>query len=405
MTGTRPEKPAVFTALSPERRRNGNAEPGTAGFMRLALRIAAKGTPSPNPYVGAVIVKDGKIIGRGYHKKAGMPHAEVEAINDALARHKAVAGSGSRVSPQNAKLETGNTKPLLGAAMYVNLEPCNHHGRTPPCTRALISAGIGKVVFAMKDPNPDVRGGGEEELQKHGIEIERGILESEAEKLNEVFVKYAKTKTPFVVLKAAMSMDGKIATRTGDSRWITGEKARKHAHKLRSRYDAVLVGINTVLKDDPMLTARIRGARDPVKVVLDDGLRIPANAKAVDSNLIVAASEKYDAERRRELERKGARMIVCGKERVDLRELLGKLGGMGITSVLVEGGGEVHGSFFDERLADKVVLFYAPKIIGGKEAKAAVGGMGIGKISSAIKLSGGKMKKIGEDFVFEGYPD
>lgn len=354
----------------------------TAGFMRLALRLAAKGTPSPNPYVGAVIVKGGKIIGQGYHKKAGMPHAEVEAL-------------ASLKNPQDAK----------GATMYVNLEPCNHYGRTPPCTEAIKKAGIGKVVFAMDDPNVDVKGGGEDELRKNRIAVETGILESEAEKLNEVFVKYAKTKMPFVVLKAAMSMDGKIATRTGDSKWITGEKARKHAHKLRSRYDAVLVGINTLLKDDPLLTARIRGARGPIKVVLDGALRIPANAKAVDSNLIAATSEKHDSERRRELERKGAKIIVCGKGRVELETLLRKLGGMGITSVLVEGGGEVHGSFFDERLVDKVVLFYAPKIIGGTEAKAAVGGMGIEKIPSAIRLKGGKMKKIGGDFVFEGYPD
>lgn len=350
-------------------------------YMRLALKLAARGKPSPNPYVGAVIARNGKIIGMGWHKKAGMPHAEIEALLNLK-------------NPENAK----------GAVMYVNLEPCNHYGRTPPCTEAIIRSGIKRVVFAMNDPNPDVTGRGEEELRKRGINIENGILEREAKKLNEVFIKYSKTKMPFVVLKAAMSLDGKIATRTGDSKWITGKKAREYAHKLRSRYDAILVGINTVLKDNPQLTARIKGGRNPMRIILDNKLRIPLNANVLaDAGAIAATTELHDKKKREKLEEKGVKVLVCGKERVDLEKLLKKLGGMGIASLLVEGGSEVHGSFVDAKLVDKFVLFYAPVIIGGKDAKAAVGGIGAGKIPEALGITGLSMKKIGNDVVFEGY--
>ncbi|VVB97984.1 2,5-diamino-6-ribosylamino-4(3H)-pyrimidinone 5'-phosphate reductase [uncultured archaeon] len=361
----------------------GNSLREAEGYMRLALRLAGKGSPSPNPYVGAVIVRDGKIIAKGFHRKAGLDHAEVAALK-------------SLANPQDAR----------GATMYVNLEPCNHYGRTPPCANAIIAAGISRVVFSMKDPNPNVTGGGEEELKKHGIEVERGVLAEDAAQLNEVFVKYAKTKNPFVVLKAAMSMDGKIATRTGDSKWITGEKARRYAHKLRGKYDAIAVGINTVLRDDPQLTARIRGGRDPLRVVLDDRLWIPANAKVLaDSNAVVATCEDCDPVRRRELEQKGLRILLCGRNRVDLRLLLAKLGEMGKTSLMVEGGSEVHGSFVDAGLADKFVLFYAPKIIGGQGAKPAIGGLGCEKVAEAIALNVAGMRKIGPDFLIEAYPE
>lgn len=354
------------------------------GYMRLALRLAAKGNPSPNPHVGAVIVKDGKVIGKGYHKKAGMAHAEAEALKSL---------------PDIADAR--------GATMYVTLEPCNHYGRTPPCTKAIIEAGIGKVVFAMKDPNQKVQGGGEDELKTHGISVARGTADEEAgaRAVNEVFIKYSTTGMPFVVLKAAMSMDGKIATRSGDSKWITGDAARKYAHTLRSGYDAVLVGINTVLKDDPQLTARIRGGRNPVRIVLDDGLKIPVNAKVLaDQNAIIATCEECDLGKKSLIEAKGAKVILCGKGRVDPAGLLRKLGAQGITSILVEGGSEVHGSFVDARLVDKFVLFYAPKMIGGRDAKCAVGGMGAEKMDGALLLKGAKMRKIGEDFLLEAYP-
>ncbi|MEW6528539.1 MAG: bifunctional diaminohydroxyphosphoribosylaminopyrimidine deaminase/5-amino-6-(5-phosphoribosylamino)uracil reductase RibD [Candidatus Micrarchaeota archaeon] len=387
-------------------------------YMQLAIALAKKGTPSPNPYVGAVIVKNGKIIGKGYHKKVGMPHAEIEALQ-------------SLKNPEDAR----------GADMYINLEPCNHYGRTPPCTSAIINAGIKRVIFAMKDPNPKVSGDGgdgEKKLKKYGIRVEKGLCETEAKKLNEVFIKYCTSGMPFVVLKIAMSMDGKIATRTGDSRWITCEKARKYVHKLRSKYRAILVGVNTILKDNPMLDVRTMQAmqttrvmranisditrineaqnkaqksveinqtnqiENPIKIILDNTLRIPLDAKVVDSNLIVATSAKHDIKQKAKLERKGVRVLVCGKNRVDLKILLKKLGEIGIDSILVEGGSEVQGSFFSDKLIDKFILFFAPKIIGGNKAKIAIGGRGVEKISLAMKLSG-KIKKIGEDFIFEGY--
>ncbi len=352
-------------------------------FMRIALKLAEKGITSPNPYVGAVIVKDGRVMGKGYHKRAGMDHAEVAAIKSLK-----------------------NASDAKGAEMFVGLEPCNHYGRTPPCTKAIMEAGIGKVVFAMKDPNPEVKGGGEEELRKHGIAVESGVLEPEAQRINEIFVKYAKTRMPFVALKAAMSMDGKIATRNGDSKWITGEKARKYAHLLRSKYDSILVGINTVLKDDPQLTSRIRGGRNPLRVVLDDTLRIPNNAKVLaDKNALVATSGKCDPARKMELEASGVRVLVCGKETVDLGALLAELGRMGITSVLVEGGSEVQGSFVDAKLVDKFLLFYAPIIIGGRGARPAIGGTGAETVSGAPKLAISSSRKIGHDIFVEAYPE
>lgn len=366
--------------------------------MRLAIKLAEKGTPSPNPFVGAVIVNEkGEVIGKGFHKRAGMPHAEIEALK-------------SLANPLDAR----------GATMYVTLEPCNHFGRTPPCTKAIVEAGIAKVVFALEDPNPTADGG-EEELRKHdGIVIEKGVLKEDAAKLNEVFLKNVKQKAPFVVLKAAMTLDGKIATRTGDSKWITGEKSRKLGYKLRSKYDCILVGIGTVLADDSQLTSRVRGGKNPLRVVLDGELKTPLNAKVLaDKNFVIAttqtAVEKGENRHKvAELEKKGGKIIACGAEkngantgdnRIDLQELLKKLFEMGVTSVLVEGGSEVHGSFVDERLFDKIVLFVAPKIAGGRKGKGVVGGQGASKIADAINLSKMTVKKIGGDFVFEGYPD
>ncbi|MFA5077750.1 MAG: bifunctional diaminohydroxyphosphoribosylaminopyrimidine deaminase/5-amino-6-(5-phosphoribosylamino)uracil reductase RibD [Candidatus Micrarchaeia archaeon] len=351
-------------------------------FMRLALKLAAKGNPSPNPYVGALIVKGGKIIGKGYHEKAGMAHAEVDALKSLR-----------------------NAEDAKGAVLYSTLEPCNHFGKTPPCTKAVIDAGISKVVFGMKDPNPNVAGGGENELRKAGLEVECGVLEDEAVKQNEVFVKYCRTGLPFVIVKAAMSMDGKIATRTGDSRWISGEKARRYAHGMRSSCDAVLVGINTVLEDDPQLTARIPGGRNPVKIVLDDALRTPLGAKLLqEGKTIIATCVNAREERKKALEQNGAKVILCGGGRVDLRILLVELGKMGMISVLVEGGGEVQGSFLDAGLIDKLVLVYAPMLIGGREAKTAFGGNGSELVARAMKLRTENVKKIGPDYIFECYP-
>lgn len=351
-------------------------------FMRIALTLAEKGNPSPNPYVGAVIVKERRILATGYHKKAGMPHAEIEALKNLR-------------SPKDVK----------GATMYVNLEPCNHFGKTPPCTKAIIKSGIAKVVFAMKDPNPNVAGDGESELLKHGIKVKKGILENEAQKLNEIFIKYSKTKIPFVVLKAAMSIDGKIATRTGDSKWITGKKARVYGREMRAKYDAILIGINTVLKDNPTLTSRIKNANDPIRIILDDRLRVPFNANVLkDSNAIIATSEKYKREKSEKIKRKGVKIIIAGKRKVDLKKLLKKLGSLGITSVLVEGGSEVGGAFTDAKLVDKFIFFLAPKIIGGRDAKPAIGGNGIDKLTFAINLRIANVIKIGKDFFFECYP-
>ena len=346
-------------------------------YMRLALELARKGNPSPNPHVGAVLVKNNRIVGTGYHKKAGGMHAEANALKK--------AGENAR-----------------RATLYINLEPCSHYGKTPPCTDALIKAGIRKVIAAMRDPNPRVRGA--ETLRKAGIGIRFGVLEKEAENLNEAFSKHMRTGMPFVLLKAAMSLDGKIACRSGDSKWITGDEARKYSHELRSRYDAILVGINTVLKDDPELTCRKRKGRDPIRIVLDSALRIPFDAKVLrDENVVVATSERYGRKKKNALEKKGIRVWVLGKERVDMRALMKRLGNEGITSLLVEGGGEANASALEAGIVDKVNFFIAPKIMGGKDAVPAVGGKGAGKMSDALGLENVSVRKMGRDFLFEGY--
>lgn len=351
-------------------------------YMRLALNLAKKGTPAPNPYVGAVIVKNRRIIGKGYHKRAGTAHAEIQALK-------------SVKNPGDAK----------GATIYVNIEPCNHYGKTPPCVEGIIKSGIKKVVFAMKDPNPNVKGNGEKELIKHRIKIEKGILENKAKKLNEVFIKYVTTKIPFVVLKTAMSMDGKIATKNWDSKWITGKKAREYAHCLRSKYDAILVGINTVLKDNPRLTARIKNKKNPLRIVLDSRLRIPLTAHVLkDKNILIATSKQHNKIKKKKLEKKGISIFVLGEKKINIKKLLKKLGKINVSSILVEGGSKVQGSFIDQRLVDKVIFFYAPKIIGGKNAKPAIGGKGASNMKKAIELKDVEMKRIGQDFIVEAYP-
>jgi diaminohydroxyphosphoribosylaminopyrimidine deaminase/5-amino-6-(5-phosphoribosylamino)uracil reductase len=341
-------------------------------FMRLALELAGKANPSPNPKVGAVIVKDGKIIATGYHRKAGMPHAEIDALR---------------------KLKRGEAK---GATLYVTLEPCSHYGRTPPCTKAIINAGIKRVIAAMQDPNPLVYG--LEELQANGVATEVGLMENEARALNEPFIKFMETGLPFVTIKAAMSLDGKIACAGGDSKWITSSATRYNARILRAEYDAILVGINTVLKDNPRLTARTRGHKDPLRVIIDSKLKVPIDAKVfADSNVLVATSEKHDPNKRKILEQMGTRVLIVGKERVDLKELMQKLAALKVTSILIEGGGEVNASALKAGIVDRLLFFVAPKIIGGIDAPGPVGGEGVKQMVKALKLQNVSCHAIGSD--------
>ena len=347
--------------------------------MALALKLAKKGNPSPNPKVGAVVVENGKVIGKGYHKKAGEPHAEVNALQGITAE---------------------------GATLYVNLEPCSHYGKTPPCTQMIIKSGIKRVVCAMRDPNPLVRG--IEELRENGIEVEVGLMEAEARKLNEKFIKYTEKKIPFVTVKCAVSLDGKIASNSGDSKWITNEKSRRYAHRLRGEYDAILVGINTVLQDDPGLRAENENGnekKDPLRIIVDSTLRTPVDAKVLsDSNVLIATTEQYNREKREILEKK-AEIWVCGNQKVDLKELIKKLGREGITSVFIEGGSEVNASAVKEKIVDKFLFFVAPKLITGRNAKGPIGGEGIETMDNIILLKDITVKRFDDDILVEAYPD
>lgn len=357
-------------------------------YMQMALELAAKarGRTSPNPMVGAILVKDSKVIGQGFHAKAGSAHAEVVAL--------ANAGEKAR-----------------GATIYVTLEPCCHYGRTGPCTEALIKAGVKRVVVAMTDPNPLVAGKGLAILKNAGVDVKAGVLEEEAIQLNEVFLKYITTKKPFVVLKAATSLDGKIATAAGESKWITGELAREHGHRLRDSYDAILVGVDTVLADDPSLTARLPEGRgkDPIRIIVDSTARTPTAAKVLiqesAAHTVIATTEAAPVERRASLMAAGAEVIVVpgGGARVDLKKLMEILGNKQITSVLIEGGGRVNGSALAAGIVDKVAWFMAPKIIGGDAAPGPVRGEGIKFLSEATKLYDILLQKLGEDILLTGY--
>ncbi|MCL0107482.1 bifunctional diaminohydroxyphosphoribosylaminopyrimidine deaminase/5-amino-6-(5-phosphoribosylamino)uracil reductase RibD [Peptococcaceae bacterium] len=360
-------------------------------YMKIALELAknAEGYTAPNPLVGAVIVKNGTIVGKGFHAKAGDNHAEVNAILDAGDRAK-------------------------GGTLYVNLEPCCHYGKTPPCTEAIVKAGISRVVVAMKDPNPKVGGKGIEILRKAGISVDVGILEEEAKILNEVFVKFILTGLPFVTLKAAVSLDGKIATAKGESKWITGIESRKFVHWLRHKYDAVLVGINTVIADDPMLTVRLEGKSklrkpyiSPVRIVLDSRCRISENAKIFDnlsSQVIIATTNASSYDKIKRVEKKGAKVLVLNDEngKVDIGDLLKELGRLGITSILVEGGSQVHGAFLHKKLVDRIYWFISPMIIGGENAPSAVRGAGVERLSDALRLSKIEVKRFEEDICITG---
>ena len=356
-------------------------------YMWLAIKLAlkAQGQTSPNPLVGALIVKNDTIVGRGFHCQAGTPHAEINALTEAVNKAQ-------------------------GAELYLNLEPCSHFGRTPPCVDAIIQKKIMKVFVGMVDPNPLVRGKGIRRLKEAGIEVATGILKKECRKLNEVFIKYITTKRPFVILKAAASLDGRVAAESGDSQWITNEKSREYVHQLRSAVDAVLVGIGTVKKDDPQLTCRLknRKGKDPIRIVVDSTLSISPKAKVLNLNsqalTIIATTPKASLKKRALIEKKGARVLVIpSKDRVDLRLLMEILGKEEITSVLIEGGSEINTSALQSGIVDKVLLFYAPKIIGGKKAPLMVAGKGIARVKDALVLHNITTQRFSDDVMIEGY--
>ena len=362
-------------------------------FMAMALGLAENGLgfTSPNPMVGCVVVKDEMVVGKGWHEKAGKPHAEVNAIDDAY----------------------GHTQ---GATLYVTLEPCNHTGRTPPCTEKILAAGVTRVVVAMEDPNPDVKGGGIERLRQAGVEVKTGVLEDRARKLNESFVHYITTKRPFVTVKYASTLDGQIATKTGDSKWVTGEAARGHVHELRHMSDAILVGVKTVIADDPSLTTRREGVpgKDPVRVILDGRLSIPENAKVLrrdsESGTIIFSGIPGETdgawkEKKARIEKMGVRVVETplAEGRVDWQQVLHHLGQLGLTSLLIEGGGCVIASALSAKAVDKMVLFYAPKLLGGNDGLPVCSGAGPAHMADAIQLERISLKRFGDDVMIEGY--
>ena len=355
-------------------------------FMRRALILARKGIgkTGPNPAVGCVIVRDGAIVGEGWHKRAGTPHAEVHAL--------AGAGDAAR-----------------DADVYVTLEPCAHFGRTPPCAEALVAAGVGRVYAGMVDPNPRVAGRGLDILRAAGISVVAGILEDACREVNEPFIKHVTTGLPFVVLKSALTMDGKSATSCGDARWITNERSRRFVHKLRSQVDAIMVGAGTVIADDPELTCRIPGGKDPLRVVVDSRLRVPLHArlfhlKSGAKTLVAAVSG--DAAKIAGLRDLGADLLICREKdgRVDLHDLMARLGAMGVQSLLLEGGSTLAGEALRLGLIDKALLFYAPKLVGG-DGPGLFAGSGVERMEDAIMLKNVTLTRIGEDILIQGYPE
>ena len=355
-------------------------------YMRRALELARKGEghTSPNPMVGCVVVKDGRIISEGYHEKYGEFHAERNAL-------------------------TRCTEDTAGADLYVTLEPCCHQGKTPPCTDIIIEKKIARVFVGSMDSNPLVAGKGVQILRDHGIYVETGILDAECRKLNEVFYHYIATKTPFVVMKYAMTLDGKIACATGDSKWVTGEIARTQVHRMRGRYRGIMVGIGT----DPMLNCRVEGGVDPVRIICDSNLHIPTESQIVktasDIETIVACSqEALESERKQEkirrLKEAGIQIIGTeGAHGVNLVELMKKLGGQNIDSILLEGGGTLNASALEDGIVNKVYAYIAGKLIGGMDARSPVEGMGIDRMADAITLQNVEIEKLGDDFCIVGY--
>ncbi|MDN4527002.1 bifunctional diaminohydroxyphosphoribosylaminopyrimidine deaminase/5-amino-6-(5-phosphoribosylamino)uracil reductase RibD [Fictibacillus fluitans] len=355
-------------------------------YMKLALENARamKGQTDPNPMVGSVIVNESRIVGIGSHLKPGEPHAEIHAI---------------RMAGEKAK----------GGTIYVTLEPCSHYGRTGPCAEAIVKAGLSRVVIASLDPNPLVSGRGAAILKEAGIEVITGVMEKESQRMNEVFNKFIVQKLPFVTVKSAATLDGKIATATNDSKWITGEAARLDVHQIRNENMAILVGVNTVIKDDPELTARIPNGRNPIRVILDSTLRIPVSAKVVQDQKVetwIFTTEQAGEEKRRELEKLGVSIFTTKSRsgKVNPEEVLRLLGEKQISSVMIEGGGAVNASFLEQKLIDKFVVYMAPKLLGGSLSPTFLEGEGADLMSGAVDLRDMAVEQVGVDFKFTGYP-
>lgn len=356
--------------------------------MRRALELSIKavGFVNPNPMVGAVIVKDNRIIGEGYHEYFGGPHAEVNAFKNA-------------------------TEDVEGATMYVTLEPCSHFGKTPPCAHAIVRNKISKVVIGMIDPNPIVAGRGIEILRSNGIEVVTGIIEAEIKKTNEIFVKYITEKEPFCIMKTAMTLDGKIATSSGDSKWISNEKSRLYVHELRHKITGIMVGIGTVLKDDPELTTRREDkiSINPIRIIIDSKARIPLEAKVLKcdekTKTIIVTTEFAKESKVEAIKQKGAEVIMIPSKnnQVDLKYLMKVLGDMGIDSILLEGGSTLNYSALEEGIVDKIITFISPKIFGGTSGKTPVGGKGIEKVEDSILLMDTEVTRFNEDIMIEAY--
>ena len=370
-------------------------------YMREALSLALKGKgfTSPNPCVGAVVVKGGKIVGSGWHRSAGMPHAEVEAIEDAQRNTASNTQSNTRSNTQ-------------GATIYVTLEPCNHFGRTPPCTHKIIDAGITRVVVGCKDPNPYVSGGGISYLKEKGIQVDSGVLEHQSHTLIEDFIWYTRNnKTPFVILKCASTLDGRIATVTGDSKWITNETSRNLVHRIRHEVDAILIGSGTLHADNPSLTSRIENTltKDPIRIILDSRLSIDETARVIteDSNAgtILVVGPDAPKEKRRRLEKKGVMVLEVSlkKGRLDLGQLMIKLGGMNVQSLLIEGGGKVAAAALKEGIVNKVLYFLAPKFLGGSDGIPVFDGKGPQNICDAFELKQMGVQMLDGDLLITGY--
>jgi diaminohydroxyphosphoribosylaminopyrimidine deaminase/5-amino-6-(5-phosphoribosylamino)uracil reductase len=358
-------------------------------YMGEALKLAKKGAGrvSPNPMVGAVVVKNGKIIGKGYHRFFGGAHAEINAIESA-----------------------GNA--VKGADLYVTLEPCSHFGKTPPCVEALINSGIRKVFIGMVDPNPFVSGKGIRKLKKAGITVKTGILDMKCRRLNESFVKHITKKEPFVILKSAISLDGKIASHTGDSKWITCEESRRFVHRMRFESDAVMVGVGTVIADDPRLNVRLfrKIKKEPFRVIVDSSLKIPLGSNVLkpdfaEKTIVAVSKEKSVSKKSGVIKNMGAQVIPVPvkNKRIDLKVLIRILAKKGIASILLEGGSEVNAAALEAKIVDRVMLFYSPKLVGGKKAFGMIGGQGKSLISEAIKVDDLNIRRMGTDFIVEGY--
>ena len=353
--------------------------------MERALELAKKGIGkvNPNPLVGAVIVKNGEIIGEGYHQCYGEAHAERNAVKNAVI-------------------------PVEGSTIYVTLEPCAHYGKTPPCVDLIIEKKFKKVVIGMLDPNEKVAGKSIEKLKKHGIDVVVGVKEEECKKMNEIFIKYITSKIPFVILKSGMSLDGKIATYSGESKWITSKESREDSQNLRNRLNSIMVGVNTVIADDPELTCRVNNEKNLIRIVVDTNLRIPLDSKVVNNNdklTIVATTLNSNENKKQTLRDLGVKVIEVSEKnnKVNLKELVNKLGQEGIDSILIEGGGTLNFSALEENIVDKVIFYIAPKILGGENSKSCIAGIGFSELDNAVNLKDISYRKIGEDLVVEGY--